>query len=210
MDNELTHYGVKGMKWGVRRTPEQLGYRVSATSKNARERSDYAKGRIETEKRSISKSSEKKVSKAKKQYDKAVSKGKNVSAAKSKYAYAKDENNFTQKNLDRIAAKGAKHKEIAHMSVKGLSSLAGSAGLILGSASQGLSANSALVTALTAKVNAAGITSAAGVAYNTGLMAGVATGAAWLAGAGLLAGGGYAAYQHVRNTRAIDRESKKR
>lgn len=28
MDNaELIHYGVKGMKWGVRRTPVQLGHR---------------------------------------------------------------------------------------------------------------------------------------------------------------------------------------
>ena len=25
---ELCHYGVKGMKWGVRRTPEQLGHRI--------------------------------------------------------------------------------------------------------------------------------------------------------------------------------------
>lgn len=25
--DELRHYGVKGMRWGVRRTPEQLGHR---------------------------------------------------------------------------------------------------------------------------------------------------------------------------------------
>lgn len=26
-DSELTHWGIKGMKWGVRRTPEQLGHK---------------------------------------------------------------------------------------------------------------------------------------------------------------------------------------
>lgn len=26
-NNELFHYGIKGMKWGVRRTKEQLGYK---------------------------------------------------------------------------------------------------------------------------------------------------------------------------------------
>lgn len=30
MNDELRHYGVKGMRWGVRRTPEQLGHITNA------------------------------------------------------------------------------------------------------------------------------------------------------------------------------------
>lgn len=32
-DYELFHHGVKGMKWGVRRTPEQLGHKPSSAKK---------------------------------------------------------------------------------------------------------------------------------------------------------------------------------
>lgn len=39
-DNELYHYGVKGMKWGVRRTSKQLG---SQLRKKAKQRSDSDK-----------------------------------------------------------------------------------------------------------------------------------------------------------------------
>lgn len=33
-NSELYHHGVKGMKWGVRRSPEQLGHRVSKHKKS--------------------------------------------------------------------------------------------------------------------------------------------------------------------------------
>jgi len=29
----LLHYGIKGMKWGVRRTPQQLGHRIASRNK---------------------------------------------------------------------------------------------------------------------------------------------------------------------------------
>lgn len=33
-NNELMHYGVPGMKWGVRRTPAQLGKKKTSSSKS--------------------------------------------------------------------------------------------------------------------------------------------------------------------------------
>lgn len=50
----LEHHGVKGMKWGVRRTPEQLGYKTSSKRKKS---SILAK---------LAKNSKKKAAKAKK------------------------------------------------------------------------------------------------------------------------------------------------
>lgn len=44
---ELRHYGIKGMKWGIRRTPEQLGHKSAEKFNKKRERMENKKKRAE-------------------------------------------------------------------------------------------------------------------------------------------------------------------
>lgn len=38
--NYLSHHGVKGMKWGVRRSPRQLGHKASKVSSNSSKKTE--------------------------------------------------------------------------------------------------------------------------------------------------------------------------
>ena len=40
--NYICHHGIKGMKWGIRRTPAQLGHKASPKHRDAKGRQDYA------------------------------------------------------------------------------------------------------------------------------------------------------------------------
>ena len=42
-NNELMHHGVKGQRWGVIRTKEQLGHKPTSSSKSASSKSDSSK-----------------------------------------------------------------------------------------------------------------------------------------------------------------------
>ena len=42
-NNELKHYGILGMKWGIRRSPAQLGHKPSSSSKSSPNRNGPSK-----------------------------------------------------------------------------------------------------------------------------------------------------------------------
>ena len=56
MEKSLYHHGVKGMKWGVRRTPAQLGHKTTSSKK--KKTGLFSKSKQETKKKTVVKSTE--------------------------------------------------------------------------------------------------------------------------------------------------------
>ena len=62
-NNELYHHGIKGMKWGIRRTPAQLGHPTGKIDLQKTKKRVDAAGTIVNETRNINNTASKKVQK---------------------------------------------------------------------------------------------------------------------------------------------------
>lgn len=100
--NELMHYGVKGMKWGVRRDVELIAnHRRNATT--AKARSDYSQGKITSTQKKMA---IKKAKADRKQYLKDTKK--NYESLKSKSEKEKASMNIQKTALKEVPARKLK------------------------------------------------------------------------------------------------------
>lgn len=113
--NYLEHHGIKGMRWGVRRTPEELGHRLKA--RNARHYGKYNKavakiGKIQGDK-TVNQLSTKEKEKMVKAVEKAQSYLKKMASDEKKYGkkIAKAETREAEEKEKTAAKEAAKSAE---------------------------------------------------------------------------------------------------
>ena len=116
MDYELYHYGVKGMKWGIRRTQEQLGRRASQKHRDSLSRYKYAKARVSSSKERLERKYSRKLDKETKRYTKSNK----DERSKDRLSVSKEQYRARMANLGKNSKINAGTREFASWSVKSL------------------------------------------------------------------------------------------
>lgn len=98
--DELYHYGVLGMKWGVHKLASKYGTSSSELNRRAKESGKAYKSSAEKSNRA-----DKTYSSAKKRYEKAKKTGTGVNEAKSDLRSAKKEKKTAQKEFNKASSK---------------------------------------------------------------------------------------------------------
>lgn len=179
MDDELYHYGIKGMKWGVRRTPEQLGRKASAKHRDVVGRKQYAKARVEKSASRLSQKYKKRLDEEEARYRKSSK----DALAKDRVKVARENYKTNMRDLNRNAKINAGVRDVGSWTVKSIAKstvIPTAAGL----ATLGLLGLNAPVTALAGSIAAA-------------------NGVAFLSSAGVTGLNMYRGYQTARNVAEI-------
>ena len=106
----IMHHGIKGMKWGIRRTPEQLGHKASPKHRDAAGRRDYASARIAYRRKKKKEDYDKRLAKDKERYKNNPEK---LKRAKAKYQTKMD-------RIDKAAKTSAALREVGKFYVGNL------------------------------------------------------------------------------------------
>lgn len=113
LSDELYHYGIKGQKWGVRRTPEQLGHPklTRAEKRAAKIREKNVKKREKMRKKSLKAAKRTKKEQAKFEKEKAE-------LMRSPVTMAKYKEKFTNEEIDAALKRFEMEKKLTEYSVK--------------------------------------------------------------------------------------------
>lgn len=175
---DIYHYGVKGMKWGIRRTPAQLGHKGSAKHRDPVSRRQYSNARFNYRKQKLTERYNRTFSKEKQRYDRS----RKTDFDKNRLKAARQLHEQNMRDIDTRARNSAIIRDVTRTTV---SSIAKSSLLPTGAAA---------VTALSLGLG--------GVPTLAMAMPTIA-GAAWVGGLGANVSNVYRGYQTARNVMDI-------